>query len=263
MHRPGLSKPAWHRHRPRPGRGRPVIFLHGVFGSGTDWDQVTKRLDGTDTVSFDLPGHGRTALGDAPSIEGWADQLAVELTELSDLPVSLVGYSMGGRLALHLASTRPDLIDRLVLISTSPGLRDNTERRARARLDDERAEAIRQDFPRFLRSWYSASFFALDPELATRMSTRRAQNNVAAVAGVVSALSPGRTPHRWDALAELRSPVLVVTGARDAKYVALSARIGSAARDATLVSVPEVGHAVHVDAPEILAAELTGWLQPA
>jgi 2-succinyl-6-hydroxy-2,4-cyclohexadiene-1-carboxylate synthase len=117
-------------------RSRPVVlFLHGFLGKGSDWAGVANRLsDEFYCLAPDLPGHGQTHVrgtDDLFTMENTAQGLYELTRQLGSSLYAVAGYSMGGRLALYFAATFPHALKRLVLESTSPGLRTEEERAAR------------------------------------------------------------------------------------------------------------------------------------
>src|SRR5918998_1795147 len=144
---------------------RPVtLFLHGFMGSGANWAETISALDERFyCVAPDLPGHGRS-LGLTPedyTIEGAAKMLRELLDGLEISSNAIVGYSMGGRLALYLALRHPERCSGLFLESASPGIEDPAERLARRRADEERARRLESgDLASFLEDWYRQPLFA-------------------------------------------------------------------------------------------------------
>ncbi len=223
-----------------------TILVHGFTQTADSWDPV---LD---------------ALGPA------ADVLPVEVPEALDFettaavigarggPARYVGYSMGGRLCLALALERPDLVQSLVLVSASPGIRDERERRARRAADEQLAHDVERDgLDAFLERWLAQPLFASLPREQAGFDARRRGNSVERVTHQLRALGQGVQPSYWDRLGALAMPVLLVTGAYDRKYrelaEAMAAAIGDHARH---VVVPGAGHALHLEQPAALAALL-------
>ena len=238
------------------------VFLHGFLGTGDDWAQVCAALGWGLERCFcpDLPGHGGEPLWEPVSYEGWTRWLAAKLDERGWQQVALVGYSLGGRLALAFAARWPQRVARLVLVSAHPGLEDRAARAQRARQDDRRAARIRrQGLPAFLEAWYRLPLFDLEtrPALRQALIARRSRQQAEAMARVIAAMSPGRQPPLWDALAQLPLPVGYVAGERDAKYTAVAARVARWPH-VTAYIIPQATHMVHLDAPEALAAILWG-----
>lgn len=244
----------------------PLLLLHGFLGRGADWRAVRAHLDPTWTVRApDLPGHGgaRGGAPDAYTMDGAAAQVLAGL----DAPADVVGYSMGGRLALHLAVTRPEAVRRVVVVSGSPGLATEAARAARRALDAERAAALAADLPGFLERWGRMPLFASLPEaLRARLTAERCAGEPAELGRSLAGMGTGAQPSHWDALAGISVPVWAVAGALDPKFVALAHRMAAAgppgppgpAVEARVV--PDAGHNIPAERPAALAALLTDLL---
>lgn len=108
------------------GRGRPhYVFLHGLFGRGKNWAGIARALldaNGDSSVLFDLPNHGNSLWTDHFDYVEMADLIAQELrTKLGSSPqVTLVGHSMGGKVAMLVALRHPDVVKGLVVIDIAP-----------------------------------------------------------------------------------------------------------------------------------------------
>ncbi len=155
------------------GEGPPLLLLHGFTGSTRSWDPHVQRIralapakggwSGHSIVSIDLLGHGQS---DAPAdseryrMECACEDISTVLDTLGHSRAAVLGYSMGGRLALHLAVECPDRVAALVLESASPGIADPMERRNRAARDEELAMSIeREGVPAFVRRWEDTPIF--------------------------------------------------------------------------------------------------------
>jgi pimeloyl-ACP methyl ester carboxylesterase len=105
--------------------GSTVAFCHGLFGQGRNWNQIGKQLAGDHRVLLvDMPNHGRSAWTDAVDYLDLADRVSGLFS--AERPVTLVGHSMGGKIAMVLALRRPELVERLVVVDVSPVTYDNT-----------------------------------------------------------------------------------------------------------------------------------------
>jgi 2-succinyl-6-hydroxy-2,4-cyclohexadiene-1-carboxylate synthase len=237
------------------------------MGSSTDWSDVTSVLgDRFRCIAPDLPGHG-ASLGLPPgsySFEGAARATIGVLDELGVGRAKIVGYSMGGRLALYLALRYPERCAALFLESASPGLEDASEREARRRSDGETAARLESgDFGRFLRDWYSQPLFsslARREGLLEEMISARSGNDPAEVALALRGMGTGSQPSLWTELPGLAAPALAVAGELDEKFVTLSRRMAGASPNLRAAVVPGAGHNVRVEAPEAYLDLLKGFL---
>lgn len=217
-------------------------------------------------VLLDLPGHGRHV-----GLKGvWRFTLEAVEAEVDALtgtePVDLVGYSMGGRLALAYACRNPDRVGRLVLESASPGLRTEEERTARRLEDEGLARRIEGGgIPAFVDEWERLPLFSsqasLSPEARARQRAVRLANDSHSLAAALRGLGTGVLPSYWGSLGTIQAPVLIVAGALDPKFVEIGRRMASALPDARLVEVPEAGHTVHLEQPGAWLAAVTGFLR--
>ena len=232
--------------------GQPaIVFLHGFMGSSADWRKTITALEGCyRCIAVDLPGHGAstglqpgayTVGGAARSLLSLLDDLGVER------PV-VVGYSMGGRLALYLALRHPDRCAGLFLESTSPGLEDAGERIARRAADEQMAARLEGGLQGFLHDWYRQPLFAplaRDKDLLRRTIEGKTRNDPAELAKSLHGMGTGGQPSLWEALPNLRVPALAVAGGLDEKFVGISRRMASLNVRMRLAVVP--GVAQHVD----------------
>jgi 2-succinyl-6-hydroxy-2,4-cyclohexadiene-1-carboxylate synthase len=171
-----------------------------------------------------------------------------------------VGYSLGARWAQAEALRRPEVVRRLVLIGGTAGIDDAAERTRRRAEDEERAahlEAVGVDA--FVAEWVALPLFAgIPPE--HRCDDARRSNTVAGLASSLRRAGQGAVGPMWDRLPEVRVPVLVVTGERDARYTRLGERLVAALPDATAVVVPGAGHAVHLEQPAAFLDAVRPWV---
>ena len=200
-------------------------------------------------------------------MRGWVDELATTLGAIAPSGVPVVGYSLGGRVALGLARRHPERVRALALVGAGLGITDPEARAIRAALDDRRAADMRrQGLRAFLDDWYRAPLFAgqaANPEALASIVERRAANDPDAMARVIAALSPGRVEPISDPLCELGCPVAWFAGADDPKYAPLARALARDHPSVHVALVPAATHAVHLEAPKALATQLVDFLDPA
>lgn len=243
------------------GAGPVLVILHGFLGSAADWGPTMAALPGFRCVAVDLPGHGASA--PATSLDDFIADFDALLAELGIARFGLLGYSMGGRLGLHVACRKPDRVQFLALVSASPGLEDAVVRRERLASDAHLAYELERDgLPRFLARWYAQPLFAsLSPELRAALIARRSLGSAADVAGALRAFRPGALASRWDDLPHLAMPVLALTGERDAKYVAIGRRVADLCPHGVHRTVADAGHAIHEERPAEFVGALRAFFQ--
>ncbi len=229
-----------------------ALLLHGFTHTGASWDPVRGALDdGRHVIAPDIRGHGSAAERQPVELGAVLDDLSRAAPEC----FVLAGYSMGGRLALHLALAHPDRVERLVLIGASPGIANRAEREARRVADERLAEEIEQlAIESFAQRWAEAPVLGgVSEEVARRAHEDRLRNTPAGLARALRGLGTGALPSLWDRLSELRMPVILITGERDAKFQDIARQMGGVLPDARLFVAAGAGHAVHLEDPALVA----------
>ncbi len=254
----------WHWRKLGDPENPSIVFLHGFMGTGDDWMAIVEGLsDRFHCLMPDLPGHGETPLDVEPAYAAWASALRGELSAQGVEHLHFVGYSMGGRLALYFALTYPEMIEKLVLESASPGIVEEIERSQRAVLDDKLAARIRQKGMKdFLDFWYNIPLFeSLNnyPELKTQLIKKRAQQNPENMARVLSELSPGRQLELWSRLDAINAPTLLVAGELDEKYWGITHKMEGLISESMRVVLPTCGHNTHLEEPVKFLSVLSEW----
>ena len=252
------------------GAGPPLVLLHGFTGGGANWASfVTRWANRFQVVRMDLLGHGRSAA--PPDPERYAmPQAAADLVTLFDaldLPlVNLLGYSMGGRLALYTAVHYSDRFISLILESASPGLETAVARQERIEQDNKLADFIEQEgVAAFVERWESLPLWASQAQLAhdvrANLRRQRLQNNPAGLANSLRGLGTGRQPSLWHNLTALNLSVLLIAGEMDQKFVTINRKMVNLLPHALLQIAPGAGHMVHLERPFDFAAMVENWLQ--
>lgn len=237
------------------------VLLHGFTGTPASWDAVRACLEGAGhrVVCPELLGHG--AASDAASFEAEVDRVARALPRRGVL--HLVGYSMGGRLALGLVTRHRVRFESLALISANPGIpvADESARQARRNSDADLAEQLRSDgITPFVERWESLPMWATQDALPdeTRETQResRLSHDPEALADALDVLGLAAMPDFRSELPDLDLPTKLIVGEHDEKYRAIATEMADALPDARVHVVPGVGHNVVLEAPDALATLL-------
>ncbi len=234
-----------------------LVVVHGFTQTGRSWDPLVPLFgDHFEVVAPDLPGHGRRS-----DVHVGMDEAARLLGEDGGRG-AYIGYSMGGRVALHLALARPDLVERLVLVSASAGIEDDDDRAARQEADEALATAVEAEgVDAFLMEWLAQPLFADLPPEAAGLEARR-ENTAAGLAAALRLLGQGSMEPLWRRLHEVRMPVLVVAGERDDPYCLQAVHLGGWMGEmATLAMVPGAGHACHLERPQAFVDLVVPFLE--
>jgi 2-succinyl-6-hydroxy-2,4-cyclohexadiene-1-carboxylate synthase len=237
-----------------------LVMLHGFTGSAASWSNVLDTLASRSlrVIALDLPGHGKSSVPKDPrryAIERCQQDILAALQELG-VPKGhaiLLGYSMGGRIALYTAFS--GFFRALILESASPGLADLTEREQRRVSDEALAASIERDgVAAFVGHWENLPLFAsqksLPLECREELHRQRLQNNAAGLAQSLRGLGTGVQPSLHAQLPNLRVPVLLITGELDTKFTAIARQMAQALPRAQLRIIPGAGHTVHLEQPQ-------------
>lgn len=252
----------------RPGRGRPVLLLHGFTGTGLDFGPVLGAFEGRPLWAPDLPGHGRTARTARPPAADFETARAAlrALVENTGEAPDVFGYSMGGRLALDAALCGALPHRRLVLLGASAGLPDAHARAERRAADAVQAERIlHEGTAGFLRTWAAQPMFAhlrarLGESAWRRLQQRRAEAPAEGLAAALRGLGTGEMADLTPRLVTCETPTLCIAGAEDEKFVALGRAMAAALPHGRFATLEGAGHAAHLERPAACIALLRGFL---
>ena len=243
-----------------------VLVLHGFTGSGAAMAPLWERLRDRYTVlAPDLLGHGRSP---APlDLSEYTTQAAVrQLAEVLDrhrtASAHVVGYSMGGRLALALACAAPERVASVAVVGASAGIPDDRERTERRRRDKALADRIEADgIEAFVDHWMELPLFASQQRLGAdhldRMRTQRLDNRPVGLAMSLRGSGTGAQPPLHDDLARSSVPFLFVAGAEDAKFAALARQLAGIAPVGSVATIEGAGHAAHLEQPDAVVAAVS------
>jgi 2-succinyl-6-hydroxy-2,4-cyclohexadiene-1-carboxylate synthase len=259
-------------HYRRQGAGPALLLLHGFTGSSESWSATAGALaESHDVVSVDLPGHGKTE-SPASAVRYAIEPAARDIVTLADIlgfeRFSLLGYSMGGRLALYLAHRYPKFIGDLILESASPGIAGAADREQRRRRDEELANEIERDgIAHFVDRWERLPLFASQSAVAqssrAALRRQRLQNDPAGLANSLRGMGTGSQPSLWSELPAMTTRSCLLCGELDSKYVEIAREMARLMPDSMLEIVPGSGHNIHFERPSYFTTAVSGFLNQA
>jgi 2-succinyl-6-hydroxy-2,4-cyclohexadiene-1-carboxylate synthase len=232
------------------------VLLHGFTQTSRSWDRYIDLLQPEQSIiRFDAPGHANST-----SVSADLPTTATMVAE-QGAKADYIGYSMGARLALHIALLHPDSVRRLVLISGSPGLRTLAEQIERQQSDEHLAQEIIQvGVSQFVSKWLS------NPMFANLVSTEgdikdRLRNSVDGLVSSLTMSGTGSQQSLWDRLSELSMPVLLIVGENDQKFRQINSEMKNLISSQTeLVIIQNAGHAVHLEQPKQCVSVIANFL---
>lgn len=251
------------------GQGRPVVLLHGFTGCAANWSAhsavFAQRFR---VIAVDLPGHGAAEAPADPAryrMERCVDDLRALFDALALERVNLLGYSMGGRVALHFAAAHPGRLEKLVLESASPGLADAAERAARVQSDEALARFIEENgVEAFVKRWEALPLFASQwrlPEAArAALRAQRLRGDPRGLANSLRGLGTGVQSPLWERLPTLTTPTLLIAGELDAKFAEIARAMAERLPAARLELVADAGHSVHLEQPAAFNKSVVDFL---
>jgi 2-succinyl-6-hydroxy-2,4-cyclohexadiene-1-carboxylate synthase len=252
------------------GEGAPVTLLHGFTQGGRSWHEVISQMpDGWKWIVPDLRGHGDTRVrpGAPHTMEACIADLEMLWDHLGVAHTHLVGYSMGGRLALHVAAARPDRVLSLLTIGAHAGLEEEA-REGRRRGDEALAQRIEKEgLEAFVNYWGSLPLFEglerRGPSFVAQVRASRMNNHVAGLAESLRGMGAGAMRPVWQDLAHVTCPCTFVAGQLDHGYAASARRLATSVPNGRVVIVQRAGHTVHQERPEAFARLLLAHLEAA
>jgi 2-succinyl-6-hydroxy-2,4-cyclohexadiene-1-carboxylate synthase len=253
-----LNKYKFHYYLNRKNDQKLILFLHGFMGDRNEFNSAIALLSQDYSyLTIDLPGHGKTQIfGDEKhyNIPNSAQGIINLLDDLQIENCYLIGYSMGGRLALYLTLHYPERFDKVVLESASPGLVSQLERDERINKDNGIARKLdrintKAEFVAFLTNWYSQEIFGnikKHPEFE-QLITMRSQNNPQELAKSLRFLGTGCQPSLWEKLRENQIPIVLLAGEYDTKFISINQQMANICHFCQLKVISNAAHNTHLE----------------
>ena len=235
-----------------------LVFLHGFSGDCREWQAVGESLRDYPRLYLDLPGHGESAGVSVTGFNDLSNLLASTLLSYNILNYWLVGYSLGGRIAMYHACQRPDGLQGLIVEGAHPGLRDDQERANRRASDAHWAARFRHEpLEAVFADWYQQPVFAsLTAAQRQELVALRSCNNGTSLAAMLQATSLAEQPDLRTALTECVVPFFYLYGERDEKFRAIAREL-----PAICHQISHAGHNAHRENPDAVAERLAQILR--
>lgn len=253
------------------GEGDPLLVLHGFTGSIQSWNPFIEEWSKQFTlILVDLLGHGQT--DHPPDSKRYSTECAtLDLqTILNTLGVGkthVLGYSMGGRLALSFTIMFPNSVQSLILESSSPGLSEKKERTDREANDYKLASKIEQEgIEAFIDYWEGLPLFRSQQDILSfdkrqRLRRERLKNDVAGLGNSLRGFGTGVQPSWWEHLQTLQIPVLLIVGEDDKKFCRINNEMNKRLPNSKIIVVKDAGHTIHLEQPEIFGKIVMDYLK--
>ena len=241
--------------------GHPLVLLHGFMGSAATFDRIGQGLSReVFPVTIPHPDENRSETLSSAH-DSMARQILARLDHGGIGRYAVLGYSMGGRLAMHMAALAPERVECMILESAHPGLETQQDREVRRQHDATWAHRIRTGWPNVLEQWYEQDVFAsLSLDLRKGLITEKGTQDPDEAATVLEALSLGRQRSFWSELAGFPFPILFISGEMDVRYRQVGERLAGESGPIRHVSLGGAGHVVHREQPEAYLDALESFL---
>ncbi|WP_438312105.1 2-succinyl-6-hydroxy-2,4-cyclohexadiene-1-carboxylate synthase [Sporosarcina sp. FA9] len=239
-----------------------LVLLHGFTGSVETWSEVVRIFEGKfKIIRIDLTGHGKSSIPKNHkryAMEEQLEDLEAVFKQLGLAEFILVGYSMGGRIALAYTLKHSGKVLSLILESASPGLKTKQERLERRQADKKLAERLISDgIPNFVNFWEEIPLFESQKSLTTEkrnaIREERLGQSTIGLSNSLIGIGSGSQPSYWDSLQTIKIPVLLITGEIDKKFVHIAREMEKTFPIVKHTTIKAAGHAIHVEKPTLFA----------
>ncbi|HEK9100630.1 2-succinyl-6-hydroxy-2,4-cyclohexadiene-1-carboxylate synthase [Bacillus pfraonensis] len=252
------------------GSGEPLLLLHGFTGSMETWRPfISSWSQQFQVILVDLVGHGKTESPEEMThydIQNVALQMTTLLDHLHIEKAHILGYSMGGRLAITMACLYSERVKSLLLENCTAGLEMEADREARRIKDEQLADRIEfEGIELFVNFWENIPLFATQKKLPNDMKEavrkERLANIPRGLANSLRGMGTGVQPSWWNQLERLKMPVLLMNGEYDQKFFQILASMKKCIPHAKFVKIDGAGHAIHVEQPQKFGTIVEGFLK--
>ncbi|PFK33814.1 2-succinyl-6-hydroxy-2,4-cyclohexadiene-1-carboxylate synthase [Bacillus cereus] len=252
------------------GSGEPLLLLHGFTGSMETWRPfISSWSKQFQVITVDLVGHGKTESPEELThydIQNVALQMTKLLDRLHIKKAHILGYSMGGRLAITLACLYPGRVRSLLLENCTAGIEMESDRQERCMKDEQLAERIElKGIEAFVNMWENIPLFTtqknLREDVKEAVRQERLANDPRGLANSLRGMGTGAQPSWWNQLEKFKMPVLLMNGEHDQKFFHILKNIQKRIPHAKFVKIDGAGHAIHVEQPQKFGTIVEGFLK--
>ena len=239
------------------GNGLPLLLIHGFTGSHKSFDDISKYLQQFfKIIRIDLIGHGKSMNEDESlySFKNSIESILEIIDELRIIKVNLLGYSLGGRNAMHFASKFKERVNKLILCSSSYGLESQLEKDKRIKSDQRLVNLLENNkLKEFVEYWESLPLWNSENRLSIEKKKNhrkiRLSNNPYGLALNLKHQGQGKQNNLLSELKKINTKTLILYGEKDNKYKKLSTKLEKTIRKSKTIMVPESGHNIILENP--------------
>ena len=237
--------------------GKPVVFIHGFMESSDSWKHIVENLSKW-IIIIDLPGHNKSKfnnLNEEYSINDFCNELYLFFSDNNIRKIDLLGYSMGGRIAIAFSSKYPNLINSLVLESTSLGLDSKSSREERYNEDLELCKEIENNFNAMIDDWELKVLFKDQKKrnyiLWEKQRNIRLNHNQKQLSKALRAFSVGAMPFYEESFKYFIFPIFIICGTDDSKYIKLGKEMMYMNKNVKQYIIAKASHNTHLENPSM------------
>ncbi len=250
------------------GNGLPLLLIHGFTGSNKSFDIVSKYMQQYfKVVRIDLVGHGKSMTYNESdySFENSINSIISIINKLKFRKVNILGYSLGGRIAMHIASNFQKKINNLILCSASYGLENPEEKKKRINSDQKLISLLEEKgIKDFVNYWESISLWESENKLPLEKRTKhkkiRLENNPLGLAMNLKNQGQGKQNNLLPELQKIDTKTLILYGSNDEKYKRISKKLSNSIRKSKTIMVPESGHNIILENPIFVSREVKDFI---
>ncbi|MCU0332580.1 MAG: 2-succinyl-6-hydroxy-2,4-cyclohexadiene-1-carboxylate synthase [Ignavibacteriaceae bacterium] len=248
---------------------KTILFLHGFTGSSIDWKDIVSKIDKRfNKTALDLIGHGKSSSPVSVNYytsESNIAQIEYVTNHLRLKEVILCGYSMGGRVALSYAIAKKEMVKGLILESASAGMKNEKEREARRKSDEELAAYIENNsLEDFAAMWLDQELFGTLRRFSNNrlkdIKEEKAKNSKIGLANSLRGFGTGVMPYSGSELVKLKIPTLLITGGLDDKFTQINQNLKKTIPSAKHKIISTSGHITHLEEPKKFIDAVNGFL---